>query len=91
METWWLLFVTSSKKFESPTNLSTHHYAKYHKQFTVEYCDGLSNLLDGTSFAEVLLFSIAIGRHVDMPSVKRVISVPYTMEDFLGKLDEQDK
>ena len=32
-----------------------------------------------------------VDRHVDKPNVKRVISVPYTMEDFLRKLDDQDK
>ena len=32
-----------------------------------------------------------VDRHVDKPNVKRVISVPYTMEEFLRKLDDQDK
>ena len=53
--------------------------------------DGLVNLLYGTSFARVLQFANGIGRHVDKPNVKRVISVPYTMEDFLMKLDDKDK
>ena len=38
-----------------------------------------------------LQMGYGIGRHVDKPNVKRVISVPYTMEDFLRKLDDQDK
>ena len=60
-------------------------------QCTAEHYDGLVNLLYGTSFARVLQFAYGIGRHVDKPNVKRVISVSYTMEDFLRKLDDQGK
>ena len=50
---------------------------------TAEYCDGLVKLLHDRYFFSTSVIEIAIGIHVDMPDVRRVISVPYTiMEDF---------
>ena len=78
----------------SPVNFSNHLFAQYHAWYPEEYRTSLGKgLITGTSVARVLFVTVAFGVGIDVPTVERVIhiGVPYTMEDFFRKRDEQDE
>ena len=79
---------------ESPSIFSNQLFARYHAQYSEEYCDSLvKNSVSGTATARVLFVTVAFGVGIDVPTVESVvhIGVPYTMVNFFQETGHADR